>query len=140
MQESKYLELLRVSAAETNRAISRRFAGVKHKEPTIFDAVRSNNTHDEMIVINKFAEMAGVTRDDLLSYNNKATISLVRNLIAYTLHVKLGLTLKMVGVLTKRDNSTVLTSARGAAKAIESNKFLADVVEDIVRQSIRKDS
>jgi chromosomal replication initiation ATPase DnaA len=136
--EEKYASLLAKSAAETKEANRRREKGLAYNKPSIFATIRKGNDHDENVIIDTFAELAGVTKDEFIGYNNTATIANARHIMAYTLRHRLGMSLQQIGAVVKRDHSTVASSIRRAEIILRENPVLIEVIDSAVERAKRE--
>lgn len=137
-QEEVYAQLLAKSAKESTEARNRKERGMAYKTPTVFTAIRKNNDHDENVVIDTFAEMAGHTREEFLAYNNTMTIASARHIMIFTLRERLSMSLQQVGKIVGRDHSTVASSVLRAKEIIRQNPFLVEVIDNVVERSKRE--
>jgi chromosomal replication initiation ATPase DnaA len=136
--EEKYANLLAKSAEETKKASYRREKGLAYKQPSIFVTIRKANDHDENVIIETFAELAGVTKDEFIGYNNTAAIANARHIMAYTFRKKLGMSLQQIGAVVKRDHSTVASSIRRAEIILRENPVFIDVIDSVVERAKRE--
>jgi chromosomal replication initiation ATPase DnaA len=131
-KEDTYAQLLKISADRTRKAQMARL------NPSIFDTIRKNNNHDEKVVIEGFAQMAGVPVSRLLGRERKLALVNARHLLAYVLRKNLGLSMAQVAALTRKDISTVQNSIDQAEEILKDNDFLIGMVEQIVERARRK--
>jgi chromosomal replication initiation ATPase DnaA len=134
MTEQQYAALMMQSAVHTAQA--QRESSARIEKP-IFVSICACPTHDEQILIEEFAAMAGCTYDDMLRQDRKKAIATARHVLIHTMREQLKMSYPQIARAIGRDTSTVISAVRAGKKIIDANPSILSAIEVAVRRAKR---
>jgi chromosomal replication initiation ATPase DnaA len=89
------------------------------------------NNYDVCVVIKEFAELIDAKPNDLIKQDRSQTIARCRHVLIFSLKLHTGLSYPKIGLIMKRDHSTIIHAVKMGEKIVKENPFLYDVIEKI---------
>lgn len=87
-----------------------------------------NANYDPEIIIGRICRAFGTNVENIKSKKRNNEIVIVRQICMYILHKKLNLNLSQIGILLKRNHSTVISSVKKVEKLIKQNEEIREYV------------
>lgn len=89
------------------------------------------NNYDVRVVIKEFAELIDAKPNALIKQDRSQTIARCRHVLIFSLKLHTGLSYPKIGLIMKRDHSTIIHAVKMGEKIVKENPFLYDVIEKI---------
>jgi hypothetical protein len=89
------------------------------------------NNYDVRVVIKEFAKLAEVEPENFLKRDKSQPIADWRHVLIFSLKLHTGLSYPKIGLIMKRDHSTIVHAVKMGEKIVKENTFLYEVIEKV---------
>jgi len=93
--------------------------------------INKANNYDVRVVLKEFAALIDATPEDLIKQDRSQTIARCRHILIFSLKLHTGLSYPKIGLILKRDHSTIVHAVKMGEKIVKENPWLYEEIEKI---------
>ena len=93
--------------------------------------IHKANNHDIRVIIKEFAELAEVKPEDFIKRDKSQPIADWRHVMIFSMKLYTGLSYPKIGLIMKRDHSTIIHAVKMGEKIVKANTFLYEIIEKV---------